>query len=185
MTGARLIDWCNRVNAENMARPPGPLAAAFEPPWTTAHVGTISGGSAENITARDCRFGLGFRVVPGERAEDWDAALRAEVARLEAEIKAIGPEAVIHLEPYMDVPALRPETDGPAEALVRRLTGDNGTHVVSFGTEAGQFQNVGYSAVVCGPGDIAQAHQPDEYLELSEFAAGLDFMRALVKHLAA
>ena len=66
-----------------------------------------------------------------------------------------------------DVPPLRPEQDGAAEALARRLTGDNGTHVVSYGTEAGQFQAAGYSAVVCGPGDIAQAHQADEFIELS------------------
>ena len=57
------------------------------------------------------------------------------------------------------------------------MTGDNATGVVSYGTEAGQFQDAGYSAVVCGPGDIAQAHQADEYLELSEFQAGLDLLK--------
>jgi acetylornithine deacetylase len=60
---------------------------------------------------------------------------------------------------------------------MRRLTGDNGTHVVSYGTEAGLFQRVGWSTVVCGPGDIAQAHQPDEYIEISEFEAGEGVLR--------
>jgi acetylornithine deacetylase len=67
--------------------------------------------------------------------------------------------------------------------LVRQLTGNNATGVVSYGTEAGQFQDAGYSAVVCGPGDIAQAHQADEYLELSEFEAGQVFMQRLLEHL--
>ncbi len=56
--------------------------------------------------------------------------------------------------------------------LARALTGDNGTHVVSYGTEAGHFQEAGYSTVVCGPGDIAQAHQADEFIEIAEFEAG-------------
>jgi acetylornithine deacetylase len=184
MQGARLIDWCNVVNAENQARQPSELAAAFDPPWTTAHVGTITGGTAQNITAKDCRFDLGFRVVPGESLADWEVRMVAEVRRIEAEMQAVRPEARIVLERYLDVPALKPEKDGGAEAVARALTGLNSTAVVSYGTEAGQFQAEGYSAIVCGPGDIAQAHQPDEYLELSEFEAGLDFMRRLVMHLA-
>ena len=82
------------------------------------------------------------------------------------------------------MPALKPEPGGEAEALVRRLTGQNASGVVSYGTEAGQFQEAGYSAVVCGPGDIAQAHQPDEFLEVSEFQAGIRFMEALLEDLA-
>lgn len=183
MTGARLIDWANRMNAENAAAEPSALAAQFVPPWTTVHVGTITGGTAENITAKDCRFGLGFRVVPGENPDAWVARFLGEVAALEAEIKAIHPDAGITATRTFDVPPLRPETNGSAEALVRRLTGDNDTCVVSYGTEAGQFQDAGYSVVVCGPGDIAQAHQPDEYLETAQFEAGHDFMRRLIKDL--
>lgn len=183
MTGARLIDWANRMNAANAAAVPSALAAQFVPPWTTVHVGVISGGTAENITAKDCHFGLGFRVVPGEDPEAWVARFLAEVAALESEIKAIHPDAAITATRYFDVLPLRPESDGPAEALVRRLTGDNDSSVVSYGTEAGQFQAAGYSAVVCGPGDIAQAHQQDEYLEVAQFDAGHAFMRRLITDL--
>ena len=87
------------------------------------------------------------------------------------------------LSSVFGVPPLTPEQGGPAEALARRLTGDNGQHVVSYGTEGGQFQVRGYSAVVCGPGDIAQAHQPDEFLTLEQFAAGQAFMEKLVDDL--
>jgi acetylornithine deacetylase len=103
--------------------------------------------------------------------------------RLDASLKARRPEAAVHLRKFFDVPPLRPEEDGEAEALARALTGDNATGVVSYGTEAGQFQDAGYSAVVCGPGDIAQAHQPDEFLELSEFVAGQRFMERLLERL--
>ena len=184
MEGARLIDWANRMNRDNQEKPVTALAALFDPPFTTLHVGTIQGGTAENITAKDCRCGLGFRCVPGEDPLAWVARLRAEAARIEAGMQAIRPEARLTLEEVFYVPPLVPETEGAAEALVRRLTGDNGRSVVSYGTEAGQFQEAGYSAVVCGPGDIAQAHQPDEWLSVDQFAAGWRFMEALVEDLA-
>ena len=184
MAAAPLIDWANRMNAENRAKPPGPLAAIFDPPWTTVHVGTIAGGTAHNITAADCRFGLDFRVVPGETLDDWVARFVAEVDAKRAEIRAIRPEADILLDRYFTLPPFVPEQDGAAEALARRLTGDNGSHVVSYGTEASHFQAAGYSTVVCGPGDIAQAHQPDEFITLAEFAAGQRFMERLLEELA-
>ena len=184
MAAAPLIDFANRVNAANAARPPAALAQMFDPPWTTLHVGMIQGGTAHNITAADCRFSCEIRVVPGEDIEDWVAALKGQVAQAVAAMQTIRPETGITVERFFSVPPLRPETDGAAEALARRLTGDNGLHVVSYGTEAGQFQAEGYSAVVCGPGDILQAHQPDEFLEISEFDAGWSFMQRLVASLS-
>ena len=184
MAGAKLIDWANQMNAQNAARTPGPLAAMFDPPYTTVHVGMISGGTAHNITAKDCNFSLDFRVVPGEDMAMWGAAYKAKVAEVEAVMKAVRPEAAIHLDRRFTVPPLKPEPGGASEALVRRLTGDNDSHVVSYGTEAGQFQDGGYSAIVCGPGDIAQAHQPDEFISVAQFEAGQEFMRRLVAELA-
>jgi acetylornithine deacetylase len=183
MEAARLIDWANARNAENRARPPAALAAAFDPPWTTLHVGMISGGTAHNITARDCIFPLEIRVVPGEDAAAWAARLDAEAARIAEGMREVAPECGITLTPIFEVPALVPEAQGAAEALARRLTGDNGIHVVSYGTEGGQFQQRGYSCVVCGPGDIAQAHQPDEFISLAQMAEGEAFMRRLIAEL--
>lgn len=180
MYGAKLIEWANDMNAENMARDPSEIDAVFEPPWTTVHVGTISGGTAHNITALDCHFGLDFRCVPGESAEDWKDRFRAKASEVEADMQAVEPSAHISLEEMFDVPALTPEDEGEAEMIVRRLTGDNANRVVSYGTEAGHFQNAGYSAVICGPGDIAQAHQPNEYLTVAQFEAGQAFMERLL-----
>lgn len=184
MAAAPLIDWANHRNAENMAATPTALAAMFDPPFTTCHVGQIEGGTAHNITAKECRFSMDFRVVPGERAEDWRDAYFAHVAEAEEQMQAVVPETRIELRRRFDVPALVPEEAGEAEALVRALTGDNGSHVVSYGTEAGQFQRAGYSAVVCGPGDIAQAHQPDEFISVAQFKAGHAFMERLLDRLA-
>ena len=183
MEGARLIGWVNDQNAAIQAAPPSVVAAMFDPPFTTLHVGMISGGTAHNITAADCHFAIEARVVPDDDLEGRATAIAAAASRLDAALKARRPEAGVALHRFFDVPPLRPEPDGAAEALVRRLTGDNAAGVVSYGTEAGQFQAAGYSAVVCGPGDIAQAHQADEYLELSEFHAGHAFMRRLLDHL--
>ncbi|MGL6209020.1 MAG: acetylornithine deacetylase [Paracoccaceae bacterium] len=184
MEAARLINWMNAQNEANAGKPVTALAAAFRPNYTTLHSGMIAGGTAHNITAADCRFVMEFRVVPGEPVDGWAAALEAEAARISAAMQTVRPEAGVHLDRFFAVPPLVPEVAGAAEALVRRLTGENGAGVVSYGTEAGQFQAAGYSAVVCGPGDIAQAHQPDEYLEVAQFEAGHAFMQRLVEALA-
>jgi acetylornithine deacetylase len=184
MMGARLIDWANQINAANAAATPSDLAAQFYPPYTTLHVGTISGGTANNITARDCRFVLDIRLVPGEDIAMWENRLNAKIAEIMADMQAIRPETFISAEKFFHVPSLVPERDGSAEDLVRRLTGENASGVVSYGTEAGQFQESGYSAVICGPGDIAQAHQPNEYVSVDQFQQGQVFMSRLVDLLA-
>ena len=140
----------------------------------------IEGGTAHNITAKDCRFVLGTRCVPQDSNEDWGAKIEAEAARLTAEMQAIHPDTGITVTPRWDVPGLRAEEDGPAETLARQLTGANGRAVVSYGTEAGQFQHGGYSAVVCGPGHIDQAHQPDEYISVEQFQKGEAFIAGLL-----
>jgi acetylornithine deacetylase len=184
MYGAKLIDWANDRNTENMAQTPSDLAAQFNPPFTTVHTGMITGGTAHNITAKDCTFGMDFRVVPGEDPQDWTDRYVARVREVEAMMQSVVPETKITLIQKFRVPPLVPEENGEAETLVRQITGDNASHKVSYGTEAGQFQERGYSAVICGPGDIAQAHQPNEFLEVAQFKAGQDFMKKLLDRLA-
>jgi len=184
MMAAKMIEWCNKVNAETAAATPSGLAAAFDPPYTGLHVGTIHGGTANNITAKDCYFNVNIRLVPGDDVRVWEARVLAKVAELEAEMKAVRPEAGITAAQNFELTGLVPESMGKAEEIARRLTGDNATHVVSYGTEAGQFQERGYSAVVCGPGDIAQAHQPNEFITIDQFQQGEAFIARLVEALA-
>ncbi|MCE2522009.1 MAG: acetylornithine deacetylase [Rhodobacteraceae bacterium] len=181
LNAAKLIDWVNNRNEENASGQPTPGAAVFDPPWTSLHVGTIKGGTAQNITARDCRFGLEYRCVPGDSPKSWGERFRKFARSVETEMKSVNGDAAIFIEPWYEVPPLAQEDSSEAEALARQLTGDNGNHVVSYGTEAGQFQEEGYSVVVCGPGNIAQAHQPNEYIAVEQLQAGEDFIRRLIQ----
>ncbi|MEO0359539.1 MAG: acetylornithine deacetylase [Pseudomonadota bacterium] len=183
MTAGRLISWLHDRTQENI-RGADP-ASPYHPPFTTLHVGKVQGGTAHNITAKDCEFSTDIRVCPPERPEDWYERYRAHAAEVEREIRAIRPEARIDVERRMMNPPCRPEEGGAAEALARALTGDNSDNVVSYGTEAGQFQESGYSTCICGPGSIEQAHQPNEYISVAQFEAGEAFMRRLIDRLAA
>jgi acetylornithine deacetylase len=184
MNAARLIAWHDDVMEENRRRadPNDP----FEPPYTTLHCGVVAGGSAANVVSSSAWFSTDIRAIPTESPLDYVERYKAYIRDIvEPRMKAIAPEAGVAVELVAEVPGLRPETEGAAERLMRRITGDNGTHVVAYGTEAGLFQRVGWSTVVCGPGDIAQAHQPDEYLEIGEFEAGERVLRRLIGDLCA
>ncbi|CUH76721.1 acetylornithine deacetylase [Tropicibacter naphthalenivorans] len=183
MWGAKLIDWANQLNASLMAAEPSGMAALFDPPYTNAHVGQIRGGTAHNIAAKDCEFGFGFRVVPGESLDQWRALLQQKVDELTAQMQAIRPEAWIEITEEFALPPFAPEAENTAESLVRQITGDNGDNMVSYGTEASHFQAAGYKAAVCGPGSITVAHQPDEYLSLAQLAEGQRFMERLLDRL--
>ena len=180
MMAAELVSWANQMNRACAEAEPGSLAADFVPPCTTIHVGTISGGTAHNITARDCRFEIDFRVVPGEDHAEWQGLFLEQVSNLRQQMQAINPVATIELVQDFGVAGLAPEHKGAAERLTRQLTGDNATNVVSYATEGGLFQERGYSTVICGPGDIAQAHQPNEYISLDQFRKGEAFMQHLI-----
>ena len=188
MNAARLICWHADRMAENKAEAealgkdaPGIL---FTPPYTTLHNGMIHGGTAGNITAKDCWFTSDIRCLPSEDGRDWFARYRAECDRVEAAMKAIHPEAGISIDVRLLAPGCRKEVNGEAERIARLLTGDNGEHAVSYGTEAGHFQNEGgYSVCVCGPGSIEQAHQADEFITVAQLDAGEAFVRRLIGHL--
>ncbi|MEM7379493.1 MAG: acetylornithine deacetylase [Pseudomonadota bacterium] len=182
MVAAKLIDWHSERMTENRAA--ADPTSPYTPPWTTLHVGIVKGGTAGNITARDCHFTTDIRLVPGESADDWYARYRAFADTLEAGMQAIHPDTGIDIRRRHGVPACRTEANSEAEMLVRRLTGDNSEAVVSYGTEAGQFQDEGYATVICGPGSIEQAHQADEFIEVAQLEAGTHFVKKLIAELS-
>ncbi|MFI4975029.1 MAG: acetylornithine deacetylase [Caulobacterales bacterium] len=170
--------------AERLERDADP-ASPFQPRWPTLTVGKVHGGTAGNILARACEFQFDLRGLPGTDPDAVLAPFFALVARTDLEIKARAPEGGVVIENLSVVPPLAPETGGAAEAFARRLAGDNGPQsVASFASEAGQFQRAGFSAVLCGPGSIDQAHQPDEYIDASQLERGAEFMARLVEALA-
>ncbi len=182
MVAARLMAWHEdqMIACAAQARADNP----FEPPYTTFHVGTVRGGTAANITAEECVFNSEFRVVPPEQPEVWLARYQAYIDDvIEPAMKARSDKAGVSFVMTSSIPPLKAEPDGEAERLARRITGDNGSHVVAYGTEGGQFQEAGWSTVVCGPGDIAQAHQPDEFIAVSQMQAGEQFIRGVIADL--
>src|SRR5690606_25598404 len=144
------------------------------------------GGTARNIIARQCRFAWEIRPVPGADPE----AIRAEVetfidGTVLPAMRARFPGANVVTEVDARVPPLVPEDGSPAEALMLALTGQNRAGTVPFASEAGLFQAEGIPAVLCGPGSVRQAHQPDEFVEIAQIAACESFLRKLIAWAAA
>ncbi len=177
---AEIIAEIGRLHAEarGRARPD----SGFDPPHTTLSVGTIAGGSAVNIIARECTFDWDLRTLPDEDA----AALKARLDRfisadLLPRMRVVHPAAAVATETVVAVPPLMPVPGSPAEALARQLTGSNTTTTVSFASEAGLYQQAGIPAIVCGPGSIEVAHKPDEFITRAELAAGQAFLDRLLE----
>ena len=169
--------------AETLKRDADP-ASPYQPKETTLTVGLLNGGTAGNILARRCEFVFDVRTQPGVDVRALIAPFQAEVAQMDAALKARFPDCGAEIETRSITPALAPKEDGPAEALARSLAGDNGpARVVPYAAEAGQFQQAGYSVVICGPGSIDQAHQPDEYVDVVQMQRGAAFMARLVEAL--
>jgi acetylornithine deacetylase len=182
-SAARLMGALTEL-ADQLERDADP-ASPFEPKHSTLTIGEVSGGTAGNILALDCRFQFDFRA---DAAVDPDVALAgffARAAREDAAIKLKAPEGGVTVRRLAKVPGLRADEGTPAEALIRRLSGYNGpVGAVSFAAEAGQFHNAGLPSWLCGPGSIDQAHQPDEFIEIGQMERGAAMMRRLVEALA-
>ena len=154
----------------------------FEPPFTTLNVGRAEGGTAVNIIAEHATIDWEFRPIPAADADH----IRDQVKSYALDVvlpkmRTTAPEAEIRFETIATAPALDAKGGEDAEAFMRRLTGANESHAVSFTTEAGLFQKVsGIPAIVCGPGSIAQAHKPDEYVSLEQLARAEAVLNRLV-----
>lgn len=183
MAGAEFVAFLNRVADDMVAR--GDASGRFDPPYTTVHVGTMTGGTARNILPRLCTIAWEFRALPDLDLEEIPARVRAasdEIAR--DRLNRHGPFGRIETRLEVSVPGLEPEPDSPAQTLALRIAGKNHTISVPYATEAGHFQRAGIPTVVCGPGWIDRAHQPNEYITLDELAAGEAFLRRLAASLA-
>lgn len=157
----------------------------FEPPYTTLNVGQVHGGTAVNIVAQECRFQWEYRYLPNVDPEEIIGRFNAFVdEEVRPRIKKEDPDADIVTRQISYVRALLAEADSPAEELIISLMGGVlfDAHLfgaVSFGTEAGFFQQAGISAVVIGPGSIAQAHKPDEFVGIDQLGACLRLLERL------
>lgn len=163
--------------------PPG---GRFDPPWTTISTGVLTGGHARNVIPGKARVEWEMRPVqPGDADFVKDDLARFCAHTLLPAMRAVCPEADIVTETIGEVDGLVPADENEAKTIVMALTGANGAGLVPFGTEAGIFQALGMSAVICGPGSIDQAHKPDEYLSLDQLSQCLDMLERLAQRLEA
>ncbi|MDI5920722.1 acetylornithine deacetylase [Halomonas sp. LR5S13] len=179
---ARLVTRIEDVMAELKAE--GRVDEAFNVVHSSLHVGKIQGGTAINIMARECTFEWEIRHLPSDRFEELLARVNDTAAGLEAEMRRRAPDAAIVTEALnTTVPALADDNNAEVLALCRDLLDERPAGAVAYATEAGQFQREGLPTVICGPGSIGQAHQPDEYIDIEQLEAGKAFMAALGERL--
>lgn len=157
----------------------------FSPAGATMTIGRVEGGTALNILARRCWFQWDLRTPPEIDPDDVEARFMEQAHKVDAEIKARAPAGFVRVTRRSSTAGLAPALDSEAEALARALTGDNGVCAEAYAAEAGLFQRAGIPAVLCGPGSIAQAHQPDEWIERDQLAQGAVFMQKLIERLSA
>lgn len=179
--GAELVGFIAKLAEERKQQ----VDPNFDPPYTTVHVGMMHGGTAVNIVPQDCEIVWEFRAVEGDDGADIKQRVQEFIdTDLLPRMRAVAPEADIVTEPIAEVVGLFPEKDGPAETLIKLLAQRNDTETVSYGTEGGVFQVAGISTVVCGPGDIAVAHQPNEFVDVDQISQCMDLMDRLRTHIS-
>ena len=168
-----LIVELGKIERELMA---GPRDERFTPPYTTLQVTEINGGNASNIVPETTWFGWEIRAMPGIDPDAIEARIRAKADALLPAMREVAPEADIKIERTNDVPAFAADPESDVLSLALKLAGQNETFAVSYATEASLFERAGAPAVVCGPGDIAQAHTANEWIRIEELEKCLAFL---------
>jgi acetylornithine deacetylase len=182
MIMGELIATLNKIAADCRAEP-APLSG-FPSAYTTVHVGTVEGGTARNIIPRYARIAWEVRPLPGVDVQTLLTPFHERVIALEAQMKRTDPETGILTRQLTQVHGLGAPTEkSDYLPLACRLAGSNHAHAVSYGTEGGIFQNHGFPVIVCGPGSIDQAHQPNEWIEANQLELGMGFMARVAESL--
>ncbi len=158
-----------------------PRYDGFDVPFSTTSVGQMQGGIADNIVPRDAWFRYEFRDLPTASGLAMQQALIAQARQIELGMKQVDPEAGFSFDTICEIPSFLGSADEPVTRLAQRLSGNNRVTQVAFGTEAGLFKQWGIPTVVCGPGSIEQAHQPDEYVSLAQLGQCEVFMAGLAQ----
>ena len=159
----------------------GPFEEGFDPPHTTIHVGTIRGGTILNIIPERCEFTMEWRTIPGDDAARHVERMKQFVAdTIEPAMRAVSAKTGFDFEVLTTMPGLSLDPSHALTDIVKQLTGSNSAGKVSYGTEGGFYQGAGIATIICGPGHIAQAHQPDEWVAQEQLDTCDAFIRRLV-----
>ncbi len=175
---SRLILWLENKMEELISS--GHINTLFHPPHSTLHVGMIHGGIAPNVIADKCTFYWDVRVIPEDRVEDILSLFNQYCKEVESEIKVkfSGASIVTEID-HPPVPPLGTPITSEIVPLIQQITGQDTLSTVAYAAEAGQFSNEGFKTVICGPGDIAQAHRPNEFIAIDQLEKCLQMMENL------
>lgn len=155
---------------------------AFTVPFTTMQTGLIRGGLAANIVPKDCEFIFEARTLPGASEHKLFQEVKDYAATLLPEMQRIEPNAAIQLEMMNSAPGMNMQETDEIVKLATALSRNKPNGAVSYGTEGGLFQAAGIPTVICGPGDIEQAHRPNEFVALAQLAQCEAFMQRLLEN---
>jgi acetylornithine deacetylase len=176
---ARLIVFIRQL-AERLAQKEQ-RDLGFAVPYTTLSTGLIRGGIAANVIPKQCEFTFDMRTLPQASPEALYQEIRTYAEELAGEMRTIDPDSGIDLVWAGQTIGLAASESDAIVQWVKRLSGNSTVGKVSYGTEAGLFQKMGMPAVLCGPGDIAQAHRPNEFVALDQLAQCEAFMDRIVE----
>ena len=185
-SGVNAVEYAGAViaflqNLSRRYRTEGPFDAEYDCAHTTVHVGTVRGGTALNIVPAECTFEFEFRHLPGDDPEGIFGEVLTFVERdLLPEMRAIHPDTGITFEPMAVIPSLDTDENAPITQLAKAITGDNSVRKVSYNCEACLFDGVGVPTIICGPGDIDQAHKPNEFIDIEQIAKCEAFVYGLM-----
>lgn len=177
MVAGEVLSEISALRREYIAA--GDASGRYDPPYSTVHVGTITGGTARNIIPKRCSVLWESRLLPNADNTLISKRLEALRLKLEPEMKAIAHDCGITTTMTNEVAGLLPQQGSEAEFMALQATGDNATHAVSYCTEAGLFQQLGIPAIICGPGYIQQAHKPDEYVDIEQLTLCESYLKRL------
>jgi acetylornithine deacetylase len=162
----------------------GPFEDGFDPPHTTIHVGTVAGGTILNIIPQHAAFTMEWRYIPGDDPHRHVKRMQAWIGEnLEPAMRAVHPGCGFGYEIALEMPGMALPAEHPLATVVKQVAGSNHAGKVAYGTEGGFYETAGIPAIICGPGHIAQAHQPDEWIAETELAACDRFIRHLAGRL--
>jgi acetylornithine deacetylase len=178
---AELMTTLNRIAAD--VRVHGAQDAAFTTPYTTVHIGVVEGGTARNIIPRYARMAWEVRPLPGTDVEALLAPFHEQARALDGQIKRANAACGIVTNRLTSVRELRMDNTASYMPLAHRLAASNSAHAVAYGTEGGIFQGHDLPVIVCGPGSIDQAHQPNEFVSHAQLALCEAFMERVVEEL--
>jgi len=180
---AKLMTFLSDALDEFRANPQRDITS-LEPNYSTINIGTIQGGTANNIIPKHCEFSVDLRSVPKDDPHTCIHSYRQFGETVERQMQDQNPICKIEIDDRASAPGLSPEENGLAESLALQWSDNREAIAVAYGTEAGLFQKAGYSTIVCGPGSIDQAHKPNEYIEKAQVEKCARFIEQLIQHLS-